>query len=205
MPTRSGRIAEGIPLLEQALSASEAMRYGLMQPLFLLNLGEAYALADRLEDALACAGALLTLARESGRRGYEATALWLLGDVTARRDPPRKLMATTVRRSRSPRSSGCGPSSPTATSASASSTRRTGKREQAQEHVATATTMYRDMGMTYWLEQAEAAGPRVTGGRASAKLVRYGRAGRARQSGGGGPPHRRAPRPHRSRGRLLDR
>ena len=34
--------------------------------------------------------------------------------------------------------------------------RRTGKREQAQEHVATATTMYRDMGMTYWLEQAEA-------------------------------------------------
>ncbi len=34
--------------------------------------------------------------------------------------------------------------------------RRTGKREQAQEHVATATTMYRDMGMTYWLPQAEA-------------------------------------------------
>jgi hypothetical protein len=36
--------------------------------------------------------------------------------------------------------------------------RRTGKRKlaQAREHVATATTMYRDMGMTYWLEQAEA-------------------------------------------------
>jgi hypothetical protein len=34
----------------------------------------------------------------------------------------------------------------------------TAKREQAQEHVATATTMYRDMGMTYWLEQAEVAG-----------------------------------------------
>ena len=33
--------------------------------------------------------------------------------------------------------------------------RRTDKREQAQEHLATATTMYRDMGMTYWLEQAE--------------------------------------------------
>ena len=30
-----------------------------------------------------------------------------------------------------------------------------GKREQAQEHLTTATTMYRDMGMTYWLEQAE--------------------------------------------------
>jgi hypothetical protein len=29
-------------------------------------------------------------------------------------------------------------------------------REQAQEHLATATTMYREMGMTYWLEKAEA-------------------------------------------------
>jgi tetratricopeptide (TPR) repeat protein len=35
--------------------------------------------------------------------------------------------------------------------------RRTGKREQAQEHLATATTMYREMGMTYWLVRAEAA------------------------------------------------
>jgi hypothetical protein len=35
--------------------------------------------------------------------------------------------------------------------------RRTDKREQAQEHLATATTMYREMGMTYWLEKAEAA------------------------------------------------
>src|SRR4029453_16057858 len=34
--------------------------------------------------------------------------------------------------------------------------RRTGKREEAQEHLTTATTMYREMGMTYWLEQAEA-------------------------------------------------
>ena len=34
--------------------------------------------------------------------------------------------------------------------------RRTGKREQAKEHLATATKMYREMGMTYWLEKAEA-------------------------------------------------
>jgi hypothetical protein len=35
--------------------------------------------------------------------------------------------------------------------------RRTGKREQASEHIITAATMYREMGMTYWLEQAEVA------------------------------------------------
>ena len=34
--------------------------------------------------------------------------------------------------------------------------RRTDNREQAQEHLATATTMYREMDMRFWLEQAEA-------------------------------------------------
>ena len=30
------------------------------------------------------------------------------------------------------------------------------QREQAQEHLTTATTMYREMDMRFWLEQAEA-------------------------------------------------
>jgi hypothetical protein len=34
--------------------------------------------------------------------------------------------------------------------------RRTDRREQAQEHLTTATAMYREMGMAYWLEKAEA-------------------------------------------------
>jgi hypothetical protein len=33
--------------------------------------------------------------------------------------------------------------------------RRTGKRGQAQEHLSTATTMYREMDMRFYLEQAE--------------------------------------------------
>jgi len=33
---------------------------------------------------------------------------------------------------------------------------RTGKREQAREYLTTATTMYREMDMRFWLEQAEA-------------------------------------------------
>ena len=32
----------------------------------------------------------------------------------------------------------------------------TGKREEAQEHLTSATTMYREMDMRFWLEQAEA-------------------------------------------------
>jgi len=34
--------------------------------------------------------------------------------------------------------------------------RRTGKRIESDEHFNTAATMYREMGMTYWLEKAEA-------------------------------------------------
>jgi Tfp pilus assembly protein PilF len=34
--------------------------------------------------------------------------------------------------------------------------RRTGRQQQAEEHFTTATTMYREMGMTYWLEKAQA-------------------------------------------------
>jgi hypothetical protein len=34
--------------------------------------------------------------------------------------------------------------------------RRTGEQEQAQEHLTTAMTMYRELRMTYWLEQSEA-------------------------------------------------
>jgi hypothetical protein len=33
--------------------------------------------------------------------------------------------------------------------------RRTGNRPQADEHFATATTMYREMRMTYWLEKIQ--------------------------------------------------
>ena len=53
--------------------------------------------------------------------------------------------------------------------------RRTGKREQAQEHLATATTMFREMGMTYWLEKAEGGegvGVKIRDGRDQRRLSR---------------------------------
>jgi hypothetical protein len=35
--------------------------------------------------------------------------------------------------------------------------RRTGNRQQVQEHLATATTMFREMDMGFWMAQAKAA------------------------------------------------
>ena len=38
--------------------------------------------------------------------------------------------------------------------------RRAVRPERSREHLTTATTMYREMGMTYWLEKAEAEMPK---------------------------------------------
>ena len=151
----SGRTAEGIPLLEQALRASEAMGYGLMQPAFLMYLGEAYVLAGRLDEALTLTARALTLARKHGRRGDEARALCLLGEVNARHDLPdraedhyREALALAVELGMRPLVAHCHLDL-------GKLYRRSGASGQAQEHVATAKTMYRDMDMRFWLEQAE--------------------------------------------------
>jgi DNA-binding SARP family transcriptional activator len=151
----SGRALEGIPLIEHALSVSRAMRYGIVQPQFLMYLAEAYVLADRLEDAFDCAGQALTVARACGQGGHEAMALRLLGEVDARRDLPeqaegryREALALAEGLGMSPLVAHC-------SLGLGRLHRREGKQDQTREHLVAATTMYREMGMRFWLEQAE--------------------------------------------------
>ncbi len=141
---------------EQAVDAIETMGAEAYQALFLGCLGEAYLLSGRLDDALEFAGRALTLARERGQRGREAWALRLLGEITARRDPPehaeghyRDAIALAGELGMRPLVAHCH-------HGLGRLYRRTSKREQAQEHLTTATTMYREMDMRFWLEQAEA-------------------------------------------------
>ena len=112
-------------------------------------------LADRLEDALAFAGRALTLARERGQCGREARALRLLGEVAARRDPPEKAEAHYRDALALAEELGMRPLVAHCHLGLSKLYRRTGKRQDAQEHLATAATMYRDMDMPFWLEQAE--------------------------------------------------
>ena len=77
----SGRIREGISSLQHALTDYESAGIGFHHSLSVEQLGEAYLLADRLDDARACADRALILARGRGERGYEAWALRLLGDI----------------------------------------------------------------------------------------------------------------------------
>jgi tetratricopeptide (TPR) repeat protein len=151
-----GRTAEGLPLLEHALSGLEAMRFRVGESGFLLLLGEACVLAGRLADALDVAGRALTLACDRGQRGYEARARRLLGDVTARRDPPEHAEAHYRDALALAEELGMRPLVAHCHLGLGKLYRRTGTLEQAQEHLTTATTMYHEMDVRYWLEQAEA-------------------------------------------------
>jgi tetratricopeptide (TPR) repeat protein len=93
-----------------------------------------------------------------GRHGFAAHALHLLGDIATHPDrfdaesgEAHYLQALALAEPR-----GMRPLVAHCHLGLSKLYRRTGTREQVQEHIATAMTMYRDMGMTYWLEQAAA-------------------------------------------------
>jgi tetratricopeptide (TPR) repeat protein len=85
--TLLGRISESIVLLEQARDMAEATRYMPRAPLIYAHLGEAYALAGRMEEATAALLRALELARQHGKRGFEAWTLYLLGKLSTLREP----------------------------------------------------------------------------------------------------------------------
>jgi class 3 adenylate cyclase/tetratricopeptide (TPR) repeat protein len=146
------RILEGEQLLE------EQERRGAILPTgqAFHSLGRACLLLGRLDQARA----LAARARETSSRypGWAAHAEHLLGDIAAHPDDfdarrgethYRQALALAEPRGMRPLVAHCH-------LGLGKLYRRTGKRQEAQEHLANATTMYREMEMTYWLEQAEA-------------------------------------------------
>jgi tetratricopeptide (TPR) repeat protein len=127
------------------------------QTLIVTHLSEAYMLADRLEEAIACGDRALALARERGQRGYEAWALRHLGEIASCRYPfdaetaeghYREALGVASELGMRPLVAHCH-------LGLGKLYRRTDKRQEAQEHLITATKMYREMEMRFWLEQAE--------------------------------------------------
>jgi len=81
----SGRVAEGLPLLEAAGDAlSHSMRGSVLA---MTNLGEGYLLAGRRADARAQADRALGLATERKERGHQGWALRLRAEIAARSAP----------------------------------------------------------------------------------------------------------------------
>jgi predicted ATPase/class 3 adenylate cyclase len=154
----SGRVEEGVSWLKQAVTAQDSGRRGYVSVLSLEQLGEASLLANRIEDASECADRALTLARERGQRGHEAWTLRLLGEIASHDDPLnaetaeahyRQAVALATELEMRPLAAHC-------QFGLGKLYRRIGKREPAREHLTTATAMYREMDMGFWLAQAEA-------------------------------------------------
>ncbi len=101
----------------------------------------------------------LTVASERGHRAIQARALRLLGEIASRFDPPHVQQAEAqYRQARAlAEELGMRPLIGHCHLGLGKLYGRTGKREQAREHPTTATTMYHEMDMRFWLEQAEAA------------------------------------------------
>lgn len=151
----SGRVGEALSLLEEALERRATSPFPSLR---IGRLGEAYLLAGRMDDASKLAESALSLSRDRKERGFEAWALRLLGMIGAQQDPPdiakaeahyREAMALAEELGMRPLVAHCH-------LGLGRLFRRAGKPQQAQEHLTTATSLFREMEMRFWLAQAEA-------------------------------------------------
>jgi tetratricopeptide (TPR) repeat protein len=152
----SGRIQEAIPLLERADSHADAYGHAVI----LTALAEARLLAGDIQQAGRDIARARALAHQHGQRGREAWALRLSGEIAARSDPREVesaeacfsgAIALARKRSMRPLVAHCH-------LGLGGLYRRIGDGAKAEEHLAAAAAMYRDMSMGFWLSQAEAGG-----------------------------------------------
>ncbi|HUF76780.1 MAG TPA: adenylate/guanylate cyclase domain-containing protein [Longimicrobiales bacterium] len=149
--------AEAIPLLRKVADQAASMKLVSDHLLGAIPLGEVSLSTGRIEDAAQLGRHALDLARQHKQHGHEVNAHRLLGEVAARRDPTDVQAAEAHYRGAIELAHELGMRPLIARSHQGLGTlyRRTGKREQAQEHLRTATTLYREMDMRFWLEQAD--------------------------------------------------
>jgi class 3 adenylate cyclase/tetratricopeptide (TPR) repeat protein len=155
----AGRIAEALPLLEQAEQRCAAMGTMGGHALRVGYVSEAYLLAGRMQEAVQFAGRALDLSRAHKERGYEAWALRLLGEIATHQDPSeiepaenhyRQALSLAEELGMRPLQAHCHLGLGTLYA-------RTGQREQTRAELSIAIEMYRAMEMTFWLPQAETA------------------------------------------------
>jgi class 3 adenylate cyclase/tetratricopeptide (TPR) repeat protein len=156
--TLYGRVTEALPLLEQAVERSrrlDAQTY----------LAAAYLHGARLGDASVVATQALERSRERRQRGTEALVLHLLGDLAIHQAPPEIDQAKTYYHQALSLANELGMRPLQAHCHRGLGTLycQTGQVEQARAALSTAIDMYRDMEMTFWLPETEAALAEVEG------------------------------------------
>jgi tetratricopeptide (TPR) repeat protein len=161
----SDRVAEGLPLLEQAVEQTTSIRVMVYHTLWVAWLSETYLLAGRMGDAIELAQRALDLSRERKERGTEAWALRLLGDIAAQRNPQESEQAAAYYRQALALAEELGMRPLLAHCHLGLGTLygRMGRVGPARAALTAAIELYRAMDMTFWLPQAEAALAEVGG------------------------------------------
>jgi predicted ATPase/class 3 adenylate cyclase len=182
---RQGTPHQAIPPLERAMALSQSsndLSFGLLAPHLALAYamagrtadaltvlgqfggdavvcGEAYLLAGCVEEAHRLARRGLDNARHRKRRGQEAQALWLLGEIAMHRAPPditpaaahyQQALVLAEELGMRPLQAHCHRDLGILYL-------KTERLQQAQAELSAAIALYRTMDMTFWLPQAEAA------------------------------------------------
>ena len=116
-------------------------------------------LAGCLEEAHALAERVLAHALERQHRGHQAYALRLLGDIAARHEPPDSEQAETYYQQALTMAGELGmrPLQAHCHYGLGTLYRQTGRDALARAALSTAIALYRAMGMTFWLPEAEGA------------------------------------------------
>jgi tetratricopeptide (TPR) repeat protein len=150
----AGRAAEALPLIGGAVEEFRRRPVHTRPALILLCAGTTYLSAGRIDEARSHAREALALTRRLGARGSEAHALCLTGDVASTSGAEdaegdyREALALATDLGVRPLAAHCH-------LGLGKLYRRTGDQAKAREHLTTAATMYREMGMDFWLEKAE--------------------------------------------------
>jgi tetratricopeptide (TPR) repeat protein len=157
--TLAGRVAEALPLFEESLARAAVIKFLPCNSLWIGWWGEAALLDDRPEDAMQHATRACDISRAQKEQGYEAYALRLLGKIAAHGHPPEVEQAATHYQQALARADALG-MRPLQAHCHLDLGILYGKTKRAVEahaELSTALEMYRDMEMTFWLPQAEAA------------------------------------------------
>jgi class 3 adenylate cyclase/tetratricopeptide (TPR) repeat protein len=161
----AGRTAEALLLLEQAVAQAVAMRFMFHHAFRVVLLGETYLLAGRLDEASTQAQRALEFSRAHQERGHEAYALRLLGEIAAQRTPTEVTQAEAYYQQALALAEELGmrPLQAHCHRGLGTLYRQVERLDEARVALSTAIHMYRTMGMTFWLPQAEAALGQVDG------------------------------------------
>jgi class 3 adenylate cyclase/tetratricopeptide (TPR) repeat protein len=154
----AGRTVEAIAMLDPAVEWSRTMRFGFRQFQFQALLAEARLRNGEADEAARLTEEAVDLCRRHGQRGWTADALRIQGDIFGHSARGRVDAAVACYREALALAADLGmrPLVAHCHLGLGKLYRRTGDRAKAEEHLTTARAMYREMGMSFWLEKAEA-------------------------------------------------